>query len=521
MIDRQREHPMPNSNIFESKVRRPWGQAPMVLLILWGVAVQPALAQDEPLRLLTLDEAISLAQRNNPSFLSTSNDTGVAEWGVREAYAGFLPTVTTSSSAQYVAAGTQSFGTFTGADIGAGSTDYYLSDYALRLNLQLSGRTFFRTKRARAERGAAYAGVEAASFTLSTDVTRQYLLTLRAQEGVRVAERQFQRADENFELASARVRVGSAVSTEGKQAEVERGRAEVAVLQAQNLLAAERLRLVEQLGGALDANVELENTFDLQPVTQDRETLIATAMDGHPQLRSLRASRSARIAGLREARSDYLPSISLGATWSGFSRELGDTDFLLSQARNSMASRRENCKFNNLVSAGLSQPLPGFPSDCSGFTLTPADEQALLDGNRVFPLDFQRSPLSASLTISFPVFTGFSRQRASEEASAAEKDAEYAERAEELRLRSEIATRHGDVETTLRIAEIEGRNRDVAEEQLDLARERYRLGAAAFLELLEAQSSMAEAERDYLAAVYNYHDALSALESAVGIQLRR
>jgi len=31
---------------------------------------------------------------------------------------------------------------------------------------------------------------------------------------------------------------------------------------------------------------------------------------------------------------------------------------------------------------------------------------------------------------------------------------------------------------------------------------------------------MAEAERDYLAAVYNFHDALSALESAVGTRLR-
>ncbi len=521
MTDRHREDLVLDHTKTDTPARALFVCSALLFVGLLVFAPTPATGQDSEPRILTLEEAISLAQRHNPAFLTRSNDTGVAEWGVREAYAGFLPTVTTNMRAQYVAAGTQSFGTFTGADIGAGSTDYFLSDYALRLNLSLSGRTFFRAKRARAERGAAYAGVEAASFTLSTDVTRQYLLTLRAQEGVRVAERQFQRADENFELASARVRVGSAVATEGKQAEVERGRAEVAVLGAHNLLAAERLRLVEQLGGALDDNVVLENTFDLQAVTQDRETLIATAMEIHPQLRSLRATRSAAIAGLREARSDYLPTVSLGATWSGFSRELGDTDFLVGQARDRVDSQRDNCLFLNQVSVGLSQPLAGYPRDCSTLSLSAADEAALLRGNRVFPFDFQRSPLSASITVSLPVFTGFSRQRATEQASAAEQDAEYAERAEELRLRSEIATRHGDVQTTLRIAEIEGRNREVAGEQLDLARERYRLGAAAFLELLEAQSSMAEAERDYLAAVYNYHDALSALESAVGTQLRR
>jgi len=497
--------------------------APVCALL--AIALAPAIsagqvnAQASP-KLLTLEDAISLAQRGNPAFLSRSNDTEPAEWQVREAYAGFLPTVTTTGGAQYVAAGTQRFGIFTGDDIGAGTTDYFLSDYGLRLDLRLSGRTFFQAARARADRGAAYAGVEAASFTLSTDVTRQYLLALRAQEGVNVAEQQFERAEQNFELASARVRVGAAAATEGKQAEVERGRAEVAVLEAQNLLATERLRLMEWIGEALDDDVLLENTFDLTPIDLDRGALIEQAMNGHPQLRSLRASHQARVAGLREARSDYLPSVSLSADWSGFTREIGDTDFLIGQARSGFDAQRENCLFLNQVSAGLAQPLSGYPQDCSGLVLTTADEDALLLDNRAFPLNFQRQPLSAQLRISLPIFTGFSRQRASEEASAAEKDARHDARAEELRLRAEIAGRHGDVHTTWRIAQIEERNREVAGEQLILARERYRLGAAAFLELLEAESSMAEAERDHLDAIYNYHDALSALESAVGARLR-
>ena len=470
---------------------------------------------------LTLEDAIALATGSNPAYLTLRNDVGAADWRVREAFAGFLPSLTTSAGASYIGAGTQNFGAFTASDVGVGgSTDYYLSDYSMQASLTLSGRSFFQAARARADRRAVDTGVRAAEFTLSQDVTRQYLLTLRAQEGVRVAERQLQRAEENFELASARVRVGAAAATEEKQAEVERGRAEVAVLQAENLAGAERLRLSEQVGVVIGPEVVLSSEFRIFDLERPEAELVDLAMDGHPSLRSLNASVDARVAGVREARSDYLPTVSLSASWSGFTRQIGDDDFLLGQVRNSLDSQRDNCLFLNQIAAGSSSPITGYPRNCDGFALTPADEVTIINGNRAFPFDYQSEPLRASLRISLPIFTGFSRQRQAEEASAAAEDARYALQAEELRLGTEVAARYGDVQTTRQIAEIEERNREVASEQLALARERYRLGAAAFLELLEAESSMAEAERDYLDAVYNFHDALSALESAVGTRLR-
>lgn len=486
----------------------------------WTLALWAAPAGLGAQQAMTLDDAVGLARANSPAFLTVENDLDVAGWAVREAYAGFLPSLTVRSGAQYVAAGTQRFGIFTGDDIGVGTTDYYLSDYSLNLSYTLSGRTFFQTSRSRAERRAAEAGIDAAAFTLTTDVTRQYLLALRAQEAVKVAERQVERAAEIFELADARVRVGAAVATEGKQAEVEQGRAEVALLEAVNLLATERLRLMEQIGAEFGEDVELTEPFELFDIQYDRQELVRQAMGAHPELRSLRATGSARVAASREVRSDFFPSLSVSVDWSGFTRQIGDTDFLLGQARGSVDAQRNQCLLMNEISAGLNQPLTGFPSDCSGIILTPADEQRLLSGNRAFPFDFERQPVSAVVRVSLPIFTGFSRKRQAEAADAAAEDAQFAVRAEELRLRTEVAERLGDAQTTYRIAAIEERNREVAGEQLALARERYRLGAAPFLDLLEAESSMAEAERDYLNAVYDFHDALSALESAVGRRLR-
>ena len=67
-----------------------------------------------------------------------------------------------------------------------------------------------------------------------------------------------------------------------------------------------------------------------------------------------------------------------------------------------------------------------------------------------------------------------------------------------------------------RSEQLEARNRELAEEQLNLARERYRVGAANFLELKDAETLKAHADRDYLTALYSDHEALAALQAAVG-----
>lgn len=491
----------------------------LLLLFLSGLCVFAPEAHAQEGEPLTVEEAIHMASTRNPAFLIQRNDQGAAAWAVREAWGAFLPTVTAGAGAQYTAAGTQTFGIFTTDDIGAADTDYYFSDYFLRLGYTIGGGTFFRTAAARAGNRAVSARVEAARFTLATDVTRQYLAALRAQDELRVAERQLDRARENHELASARVRVGTAVSTEGKQAEVEMGRAEVAAIRAANTLRADLLRLEEQIGTELEEGIVLTSVFEVfEP--EWTQAGIEEPLDSHPQLNALRAEEDVAQAQMREARSQYFPTLSLQAQWSGFTRRVGDPRFLISQARDRVDGQRENCQFFNSINSGLSQPLAGYPRDCSGFVLSPTEEGQLLDNNRVFPFNFQPRPWEVSLRVAVPVFQGFSRQRQVEDAASRRDDAYQARRAEELRLRTDLSARAGDVQTAYDIVAIEERNLEVAGQQLTLARERYRLGAANFLELLEAQSSMAEAERDHLEARYSFHDALTALEAAAGVGLR-
>jgi outer membrane protein TolC len=138
----------------------------------------------------------------------------------------------------------------------------------------------------------------------------------------------------------------------------------------------------------------------------------------------------------------------------------------------------------------------------------------------VFPFNYTRDPMGAMLTVSLPVFSGFTRERNVQVAKAQLMDAEYGRRGEELRIRTEVATAYANLKTAQQSVVLETRNRDLADEQLQLARERYRLGAASFLELQDAVTIKARADRAYLIAVYSFHESKAALETAVGRNLR-
>ena len=490
-----------------------------VLLALVALGAAPAQGQDFG-STLSLEDAVRYARENNPNFLMTANNQSAADWRERQAFAAFLPTVNTSLSGQYLAPGIPSTGIYTGEDFGIGSTDYYFSGYNLSLGYSLSGSTFFEVGSARANKRATEAGIVAAAFNLESAVTAQYLVALRARDGVEVALRQLDRAAQNRELAEARVEVGAVIPTDGKQAEVEEGRARVALLEAESLLRTEKLRLIEQLGMRNNGPFELVSEFSVFTPEWTREELLERSMAGHPQLRSLQAQEKAGSAQVKQAWSSYFPRLSMQATWSGRAREIGDTDYLLGQYRDGRMASQQNCQFWNQVAAGLSGPLEGYPRDCSAIVPSAETEALILRNNDVFPFDFRTEPLNLYVQVSFPLFNGFSRQTQIQEAKALADDARYNRRAEELRLQTAVTQSYDEVITALEVVEIEERNREVANEQLELAQERYRLGAGTFLELLEAQSSVAEAERDFLNARYRFHGALWALEAAVGERLR-
>jgi len=105
-------------------------------------------------------------------------------------------------------------------------------------------------------------------------------------------------------------------------------------------------------------------------------------------------------------------------------------------------------------------------------------------------------------------------------ASAAQEDAEESVRARQLQVRTDVRTKFLALQTAFQAIGVQEANRVAAREQLELARERFRLGSGNALEVTDAQAAVARAEGDYVNAVYAYHKAIAALEYAVGRPLR-
>ena len=471
---------------------------------------------------LSLAEAVETARRNNPGYLATLNDAAVSEWDVRSAWGGLLPSLEANSSVSWQGPGEQRFGSLTTEQLGfADQPAFYFSSYGLGLSYTVNGSTLTAPGRARADRDATRARIRSREADLIQAVTRAYLEVLRRQEERRLAGRRLERARADLRLAEARLDVGSATELDVGRAQVAVGRARVEVLRADNGVHSAHLALHRQIGVAPPDEEELPRLtteFELAEPRWTEEGLFQDALRFNPELEALRASRRAADSHVTAARSSYFPSLSLQAGLGGFTREAADASFFVQQARSQAAQQIQSCQALNELVTRLADPLP--PQDCSAFELTDDQVQAIIDRNDTFPFDFTGQPAQASLSISIPVFQGFSRQRELEAARAEREDARYRIREQELALRADIGSGLAAVRTAYESARIEVRNREVADEQLRLAREQYEVGRIAFIELVEAETVKAEADRAHLGALFDYHDAVANLEAVVGRSLR-
>jgi outer membrane protein TolC len=491
-----------------------------ILLSLSAVClVQPPVshAQDRPQipAALTLADAVDLARNYNPLLRQTANDLTGTRWGVRNAYASFVPSVSLDGSMGYSGAGSQTF--LTSQFVQQSST--IGSSYGVNLSLQLSGRSLMQPAVANAQHRAAEARLSGEEVSLESNIRGQYLLVLEAEAQVQLAELQVTRNEEFLRLAQARFDVGQNTQLDVRQAEVALGQSEVLFLRNEQSVIVEKLRLFQLMGlpAPDDPNqVTLTDTFPITEPAWQLSDLLGEAEQANPDLIALRAQSSAASTSERAAKSTWLPTLSFNAGWSGYTQQYRDIDPLITNARASADGQLAECNFinNSLVNPGESG------LDCSGISFTPEDEARIRADNDVFPFDFTSQPFSARVTISLPIFTQFSRPLEIAEASARADDAREAVRGAELQVRTNVSQAYYGLRAAYEAIGIQENNQVAAAEQLRLATERYRVGSGTFFELLDAQLAAQQAEADYINAIYAYHRAIATLENAVGRPLR-
>ena len=490
-----------------------------LLLSAW-LAVCPALSfsqQAVPAN-LSLADAIALAREHNPAYRQVLHDRSPAAWGVRTAYSSLLlPTLTASGGIGYSGPGQQRFLTSNFSQ----SVSTLASNYAFVLDWTLSGQTLTAPGLKHAQLAAADADVGGAETYLITAVTQQYLTVLQARDNAAVARKQLERNVEFLKLAQARYDVGRASLIDVRQAQVARGQAEVALLQAETAVQVEKLRLFQQMGVSAPvdvATVQLTDSFAVQTPAWQLGDLLKMAEEQNPALKALRQRERAAGWGVKAASATWGPSLSLSASWAGFTQRYTNLDPLIASARAGASADSTTCEYENSAWLNAGQT----PINCAALTgpLLQQQEQALRDQNRAYPFSFTPQPFQARLAISIPLWGNFQQPLQVSQAKAEQQDLAESVRARGLQLQTDVNQAYLVLATAYRTVAIQDTNRVAGREQLQLATERYRVGSGTFFELLDAEVAALRAESDYIGAVYDYHKAVAALEAAVGRPLR-
>ncbi|HWA15963.1 MAG TPA: TolC family protein, partial [Gemmatimonadales bacterium] len=417
-------------------------------------------ARPAPTATLALSEALAQALANSPAYRQTKNNLATDKWSVRNAYGSLLPGANVSGGIDYTGSGEANFGQGltqqTSAQIG--------SNYQIGLNWRLDGSALLAPARAKAAQRATKAEILAAESDLRFAVTEQYMNVLQATAQVAVAQQQVARNQNFLDLASAKYRVGQGTLIEVRQAEVQKGQSDVALLRNLQAESEAKLELFRRIGVApplpLD-QIGLSDSFPVQQPNYSLDALLEKAAEENPTLRALADRRKAAAIGVKSAKSAFLPSLSANAGWSGFTQQQTDSDLLLRQALGGARGSAAACIENDIIRQSAGLPPVGSAAcfanaglDTLGGTSSPATAQlsrntrsAILNANDQFPFDFTKQPFRASLTISLPIFTGFGRSLRVQQAKELEQDQQEILRGQELQIRSTVHGRFLALET--------------------------------------------------------------------------
>ncbi len=420
-------------------------------MLLATLALAPQAPQEpDTLPVVTLSQAIGQASRLDANYVQALGDVSSAEWGRRAARIAFvLPSV--SVSTDFTRYSSAFFNIGTGALQNKSVTARVDAQYEL-----FSLRKLAELSRSGATLDAARAQEQQARFAAAIVTESDYYSVLASAELLRSAEDRVRRAEQGLSVARARVTSGAAVRSDSLQLVLELTRARVDLLRQRSALTVARLELGRRVGAEGPVDAAPLDPMPMPELPVSLEQAVALALESGPAWRSARASERAAGAALREATSDYFPTLNLTAAHQRF-----DTKF--------------------------------FPS--------------------------ARNVSSVTLGVRWTLWNGGQREIAVARARTT-RNVSQAIRADlERGARADLTESYEAYNTARASVELSSTAVLVAQENYRVQESRYRAGAATILDLLDAQVGLTQAEADLVQARYGTRLALAGLEAMLGQRL--
>lgn len=407
---------------------------------------------------ITLSEAILMAQKNSPGAVQARGSIRTADATVKQSYAAFLPSLSISAGTQHQAG--DRFDTQGNLVPFTGSPSNYSTGLNSSLQLFDGGRRFFDVKKTKADVSAAEAGETVSRYQIALQVKQQYYNILAARESQSAANAQVQQAAEQFKSSSLRLRAGAATVSDSLRSLVLLGNARLSQLTAINNLQLANATLTRLVASPRTVTATVSDTIDQTvaiPDMAELEPLIQHA----PTVEQANAQLSSAHAGLRSAKTAYMPTVNMNFNRGG---------------------------------SGL-DPAFGF-----------GDKRYAYNQN-------------LSFSMSFPLFNNLNREVTVARAIVSEDVAEANLRDAKYLARQTLVQSLGQMRTAQEQVAIQTTTVNAAAEDLRVQQQRYQLGATTLLDLLTSQTQLDNARTALIRARYDYRVAKAQLEALIGRDL--
>lgn len=393
---------------------------------------------------LTLQEAISIALKNNYDIKLVSNDLAVAHNNVNLGNAGILPSVTgtfsTGGSRQNTVQ-TQASGTQRVTD-GARSTNM---GYGVGLDWTIfDGFKMFATyDKLKAFEKQGEVNAKGIILTTISQVVNAYYDLVKQQQLVVDADSAIDVSTLRVKIANNKLQLGKGSKLDVLAAQVDYNTDTSNFLQQKNVLVTYMIRLNQLMVRPLDIRFSVINDISIDQ-NMNYGTLVGQVEQLNPSLQVAFINKKIAELALKEVKATKYPLVSLNSGYE-FSRSTSPTGF---------------------------------------------------------NTQFRANGLTYGLTASIPIFNGFLQRQNERNAKITINSTELAFDKTKQELLAQLSTAFQNYNTYLELVKLEKKNVDLAKQNLSITLDKYRLGSIPPLELREAQRNAIAANSRYLEMQY-------------------
>lgn len=292
----------------------------------------------------SLQEAIGLAYRTNPTLLAQRANQRALDETIVQARSGLRPTINASAGVDYnrvhtdrVRSPGQSFGIDTNGDNvpdavgtlpgsvsgGTVESDGATAGVSLSQNIWTAGRTARGIDAAEANVRAGRENLRSVEQQVMASVIQAYADVARDLEVLRIRQENMTVLRRQLDESNARFEVGEITRTDVAQSEARLAQSEADLANAQAQLSVSRAAYAAVVG---QAPTNLQALPPLPGLPSDFDAALDVALAENPAVLAAVHSLEAAEANVAAARSEYLPSARLTASYGGAANDLSGFD---------------------------------------------------------------------------------------------------------------------------------------------------------------------------------------------------